>query len=79
MYTCLTWLVKYWCYLKEVYEHDMNRDSKTITDTCYAKKITHNKNFPQFFFNNNNYHSFTIIFSLNPILSVIFTSYYMVT
>ena len=34
--------------------------AKTITDICYAKKITRNKYLPQFFFNNNNYYSFCI-------------------
>ena len=30
-------------------------ETATITDTCYAQKIAHNKYLPQFFVCNNNY------------------------
>ena len=39
----------------------------TITDTCYAQKIAHNKYLPQFFVCNNNliyYHHISLLLSI---------------
>jgi hypothetical protein len=48
MYTCLTWLDKYWCYLEQQYEYKGKEAGRT-TDVCYAQKIARNRYLTQFF------------------------------